>query len=332
MNRDRRYWGVWTSEKLEVLEEYLAGFARATKRSDETLYLDLFAGRIDNVERDTNKALRGSPRIALSIDEHPFTRLRFFELDKRHAEKLDEVLRQEYPGRDFEVIAGDCNQEIKRVLRSLARFSWAPTFAFIDPNGPDVAWSTLKALADFKPPGKRKVELWILLADAMVFRNLPVNGSVTDAEAAKLTAMYGSAAWQAIYRARVEGRLEPAEAREEYVNLMRWRLEKLLGYRWTHPLEFRSEHGNPLYHMIFATDDQVGTKIMSHIYSSARTRFPANRQKIKSAQRRLDEERRGIQNLFGVAVDDLGVGPEIDRYQYEEPWLPYGAEDPDSGL
>jgi len=75
--------------------------------------------------------------------------------------------------------------------------------------------------------------------------------------------------------------------------------------------------------MIFATDHDLGTKIMTFIYNSARKRFPANRQKIKRAQRRLDEERQGIQNLFGAAIDDLGtesVEPGEDGYSYERPW------------
>lgn len=335
MSQDRRYWGVWTAEKLEVLEQYLTTFAQASRRSTETLYFDLFAGRIDNVERGTNRALLGSPRIALSVVDNPFSRLRFFELEQRYAEDLESVLRQEYPDRDFEVIPHDCNEAIHRVLRSLASFNWAPAFAFIDPYGPDVAWATLEALANFKRPGKPKVELWMLFADGMFPRTLPLDGLASPAVGAKLTTMYGSPAWEAIYHARVEGRLEAAEAREEYLNLMRWRLEKVLGYRWTHPLEFRNEHGVPLYHMVFATDHEVGTKIMTWIYSSARRRFPANRQKIKRAQERLEEERRGIHNLFGAAIDELEadlMSSRHDRYTYEAPWPPYGSEEPEADL
>ena len=38
----------------------------------------------------------------------------------------------------------------------------------------------------------------------------------------------------------------PAEAREKYVNLMRWRLESSLGYRFTHPFELRNLRDVPL--------------------------------------------------------------------------------------
>ncbi|MEX2551802.1 MAG: three-Cys-motif partner protein TcmP [Actinomycetota bacterium] len=330
MSAGRRYWGVWTTGKLEVLERYLDGFTTTAKnKSSEILYFDLFGGRAENIERLTNKVLRGSPSIALSIHDKAFTRLRFFELDPRHAAELRITLEQDHPGRDFEVIAGDCNQEIGTVLRRLQTVNWAPAFAFIDPNGPDVAWTTLEALARFKRPDRRKVELWILLADAMFMRSLPKDGSVSFADAAKLTAMYGSGDWRLIYNARVDEDIDPAEAREEYVNLMRWRLQETLGYRWTHPLEFRTESGRPIYHMIFATDHELGTKIMTSLYSSAKKRFPAMRQKAKNTRRRLEEEQRGVHNLFGEAIDGIVAGQPQggkDAYEYLPPWPPFGWE------
>jgi hypothetical protein len=56
---------------------------------------------------------------------------------------------------------------------------------------------------------------------------------------------------------------------------MRWQLERTLGYRWTHPLGVRDLQDRPLYHMILATDNEAGTKIMSAIYSKAVAENPA---------------------------------------------------------
>lgn len=149
-----------------------------------------------------------------------------------------------YSGRNFVVTAGDCNQTVRGVLEGLAPYNWAPTFAFVDPNGPDIHWSTLDAIARFKKPHLTKPELWVLLAAGMFIRTLPRDGRVRPEDATKLTLMYGTDHWQRIYRGRFEGTLSPGYAREEYVNLMRWRLEHVLGYRWTHPLEIFNE-GRP---------------------------------------------------------------------------------------
>ena len=64
---------------------------------------------------------------------------------------------------------------------------------------------------------------------------------------------------------------------------MRWRLETVLGYRWTHPLEQRNTRGTSLYFMIFATSNEVGHRIMSHLYNTAAKQFPAMRAEAKSS-------------------------------------------------
>jgi three-Cys-motif partner protein len=324
-----RYWGIWTREKLDVLRRYLDAFTTASTRSREIVYLDLFAGQTENYLRGTLERLEGSARIALQTTDPPFTRLAFCEL-RHHAKALDERLRADYPGRQFQVYPGDCNETVHTVLRDLQPYTWAPTFAFIDPNGPHTHWTTLEALARHRT-GEHKVELWLLLPVDLFVRTLPVDGKlVTDANAAALTAMFGMDHWRVVYRARLAGELEPAEARDEYVNLMRWRLQRDLGYRWTHPLEMLNEQNRPIYHMIFATDHEAGTRIMSHIYGSAAEEFPAMREAVR--RRRQDEELEamGIMPLFSAdEMEQLAAPPRRGErfYEYVDPWLPYGMQD-----
>src|SRR5258708_5611001 len=189
---------------------------------------------------------------------------------------------------------------MNKVLSDLQAYAWAPTFAFIDPNGPHAHWTSLEALARHRT-GEHKVELWLLLPVDLFVRTLPVDGTlVTDANAAVLTSMFGTDHWRVIYRARLAGELEPAEAPEEDGNLLRRRLQRDLGYRWTHPLEMLNEQNRPIYHMIFATDHVAGTRIMSHIYSDAAEEFPAMREAVR--RRRQDEQREamGIMPLFSA--------------------------------
>jgi three-Cys-motif partner protein len=156
-----RSWGYWTRGKLDVLRRHLDAFTTASKGVSERIYLDLFAGEPSNTERFTDEPIEGSARIALATDDPPFTRLRFFELSPR-AGRLQAQIDAEFLGRDARVIPGDCNDTIHDALRTLRPLNWAPTFAFVDPNGPNFRWSTLEALAAFKRPGYSKVELWIL--------------------------------------------------------------------------------------------------------------------------------------------------------------------------
>lgn len=320
-----RTWGYWTRGKLDVLREYLDAFTTATKyKTTERIYLDLFAGDTDNRDRVTNEEIESSATIALSTDDPPFTKLRFFEVDGK-AQLLESALLEAHSDRDIRVYSGDCNVKILEALTELQRLSWAPTFAFVDPNGMETQWSTLVALSDFRRQEKTKVELFLLFAAPMFIRVLPVDGSsVRTSDAAKIDALFGSMDWRHIYLARLDGRFDPAEAREQYLNLMRWRLETELGYLWTHPLEIRNMHGNPIYFMIFATDHSAGTNIMSEVYAKAASEFPAMREEARRSRLKSRNEELGIMSLF---EDDSSLLAPIEPgerfYEHEPPTRPW---------
>jgi len=318
-----RAWGYWTRGKLDILRRYLNAFTTASKSVPERIYLDLFAGEAANTERFTGEPIEGSAQIALTTDNPPFTRLRFFEMPPRAA-RLRAQIEAGYLGRDAVVLEGDCNENIGAALRDLSSWNWAPTFAFIDPNGPHFQWATIETLAAFKKPGLSKTELWMLFPAGLFSRNLPVSGDVRDRDAALLSSMFGTDEWREIYQGRLDGVLSPGEAREEYVNLMRWRLESALRYRFTAQLEVVNEQGVPLYHMIFATDNDAGTRIMSDLYRRAAAEFPQMRRQARERRRRLHEERGGILRLPGLEEDlEADAGRRENFYEHSAPTEPW---------
>ena len=141
--------------------------------------------------------------------------------------------------------------------------------------------------------------------------------------------MFGTEQWRWIYEARVGDVLTPAEAREEYVNLMRWRLEKVLGYQWTHPLDIKNERGHSIYHMIFATDHEAGNRIMTSLYSRAANDFPKMREQARHRSAEEAERKSGVQRLFELGGDEPSapVGARERLYAYEPPTPPYGSAD-----
>lgn len=327
-----RAWGYWTRGKLDVLRSYLQAFATASKRSSELIYLDAFAGEPENQERLTELTLQGSAEIALSMNDPPFTRVRLFER-QRKAEDLESALRARFPGRDLKVYGGDCNERIPDALRELSHVSWAPTFAFVDPNGHEAEWRSLKALAEFRPAHLTKTELFLLFAVPMFSRLLRVDGSpVRPEDEAAIDALFGIGDWRVIYKARLAGRLTPSDAREEYLNLMRWRLEQELGYRWTHPLEVRNERGHIIYYMIFATDHEAGDRIMSNIYAQAAAEFPAMREQARRLRKKRAESETGVMSLFDESDEDFFVAPQKGErfYEHESPTKPFFMN-PDAG-
>ncbi len=322
-----RSWGYWTQAKLAILEEYLPALLQASSSVSETIYLDAFAGQGHGVDRVTGEVFRGSARIALEAGKtRGFTKLRYFEMGSRAA-ALEAQLRSEYPGRDIRVYEGDCNDTIGDALSDLRNFRWAPTFAFLDPDGMELAWRTLDRLADhkrgYRTTKKReyKVELWILFPTQGLVRVLAHDpAKLLPIHEEQATRLFGCESWRNVLAERRAGNITAAQAQEEYVNLMRWRLTNVLGYRRTHPFEIKNTRGGLLYHMIFATDNEAGDQIMSSIYEAAANRYP-------EMMREAQERQTGRMPLF----DTFGIDPPV-RYAYEAPWLPSGETAPEGAL
>lgn len=311
--------GSWTSSKLLILGKYVQAFNIASQRAPSTVYLDLFAGNLKNRLPTTSEEYEGSTGVALRADP-PFDRLVFWELDKQ-AERLRAELVEAFPGdQRYAVIAGDCNTSISDGLRNVSAHRRAPTFAFIDPKGLDVAWTTLKTLASWRQdPKRRKVELWILLPDPAISRVLGLRGNRGRGVQAKLNTMYGCRDWEAIYRLRNIGAFTAAQARAEYVNLYRWRIEHELGYGWTHALQLENDSGSPVYTMIYATDDKTGNKIMQDVYNTALVReIPELRSRSIAARTAHLESSAGVQHLFEADAPVI----QASSYEYVQTWTP----------
>lgn len=320
----QRGWGYWTEAKLDILSAYLPAFATASKKAGKTVYLDLFAGNEANQRRDTGQDLNGSAVRALATVPD-LALLYFFELP-RVAAKLEERLRSRFPGRQFEVVPGDCNEMLEVALASLraADLRWAPTFAFIDPySTTELEWDTLRRLADFKRGKSSKVELWLLLYGSAIPRVL----GLKDAKQRQaVNRLFGSDEWIAISDAREAGMLNAEQARYEYTNLMRWRLQKVLGYERTHTLEIKNTSGAYLYDLIFATDNAAGDKIMGGIYKAALSRNEQMRQEAYEIRRALRSGQPRLAGFDHEARPADGTGLEYVR---EEPTPPYRLPDED---
>lgn len=262
MSKRPRAWGFWTEAKLRALGNYLSRFAIASQKASNRVYLDLFAGRVDNYRRDaSNRHFFGSTVLALEVDPQ-FTHLRFFEL-QAEAEQLERELKDKYDGDDrFKVVKGDCNEKIGIVLEELKDLNLAtsPMFAFIDPCALDVHWSTLELLSRFKKRNyngvRNKCEMLILFADPSIQRQY---GAGADRS---ITRQYGNDDWKEIAKLRENRIISAEKSRFFYAEKFRHQLENELGYRTTMSLPVKSEANTSVYTLVFATDHEAGRKIM----------------------------------------------------------------------
>jgi three-Cys-motif partner protein len=264
----------WTEEKLAILACYLHGFALACKRHPSGWYaLDLFAGVGLNFSETTGAEIRGSPLVVLAAGP-PLART--VVLCERSARALPGLTARVTPyGDRARVFARDANSEIADMLALVPRD--APAFAFLDPEGSELAWTTVNAIAGHKPKPQRRVEQLILLPTDMGFvRTLPLEKHLSETAAAKITAMYGHDRWRAIYDRRRAGAINPEAARTEYVQLYAQGLREL-GYEHVQERQITKEGaggraGSPMYFLIHASDHDAGERIMGHCFDKKHIR------------------------------------------------------------
>lgn len=282
------------------------------------MYLDLFAGRVDNYRRDaSNRHFFGSTVLALEVDPQ-FTHLRFFEL-QAEAKQLERELKERYDGDDrFKVIKGDCNEEIGIVLEKLEDLNLAtsPMFAFIDPCALDVHWTTLELLSKFKKRNykgvRNKCEMLILFADPSIQRQYSAGADRS------ITKQYGNDDWKEIAKLREKRIISAEESRYCYSELFRYQLENSLKYGTTMALPVKSEANTPVYTLVFATDHEAGRKIMRWVLEDTSEDLFEERVRLQLTKLRSERERLDTQKMFNEFDfdDNDEMGFWMEQFSY----------------
>lgn len=138
-------------------------------------------------------------------------------------------------------------------------------------------------------------------------------------------ALYGGDDWRRIQEARDSAAITAEDYRDEMVNLLRWRLERVLRYKLTARIPMRMPSGMPIYDMVFATDHPVGDKIMTDLYRRAAEREPRMRQEAKARARKERDKESGQSALFDldpavIRIDHLTWEPSTSWDPSTRPW------------
>lgn len=253
--------GEWTQNKLGILQSYLGPFAKACTSAGRWYFVDTMAGSGLCRIRESGQILRGSTLIALNVDP-PFAGVLSLELERASAEAL---ARRTAPfGERARVVNADANQ---RLAAELAAFipRDKPVLILMDPEGTELDWATVSAAARHRV-GKKKVELLILFMTTGVPRMLPVERDIELHNEMRLNRLFPPEAdWRRVWEERRDGLIEPGEARQRYVAEYSKGLEGL-GYKHVLNREVRQQNGALVYHLLFATDDDTGKRIMEDVF------------------------------------------------------------------
>lgn len=245
-----------------ILDAYLKAFAKACAKAGGWYGLDLFAGTGLNWSTTRDKEINGSALIALEACSPEATKIIVAE---RYASsfKALEHRTQRYGDRVAR-FSDDANAIVGDMLALVPRR--APAFAFLDPEGSELAWVTVEALADHKRGhSPNKIEQLILFPTDMGFVRLAPDYPEL------VTRIFGHERWKDIYERRERGEISAEQARGEYVRMYGDGL-KGLGYRTMLDRQIKKAGGQPMYFLIFATDNAAGEKIMDSVFDRVRLR------------------------------------------------------------
>jgi three-Cys-motif partner protein len=258
----------WTAEKLDYLERYLHMFTTAMRGKPWRAlnYIDLFAGPGKCQHEVSHEVYLGSPLLALTT-QHAFDHYFFVDLDAANIQAL-KLRCQHSPHADrIEYFQEDCNTAVHPITRKIRCWNqhfvedqWlCLNFAFLDPEGLELQWSTVKTLAQLR------TDLVIHYSQMGLQRNIPLD--IEESGETSIDRFFGGRDWRDIYR---QGQGKPGV----YGELIRLYKRKLcdLGYVdvksadevWRVPM-MRNTKNAPLYALIFASKSDLGEKFWREV-------------------------------------------------------------------
>jgi len=151
----------WSLEKYKLVGSYCDIFTNGMKNKwDQLVYIDLFAGAGYAKVKENNKIYKSSALIAMSIPTS-FTKYILCEQDGERFEALSRRVERDYSHLNCELIKGDSNVNVLKVIEAIPSFRKGNTllsFCFVDPYSLSLNFSTIRSL------GKTLVDFLILQA------------------------------------------------------------------------------------------------------------------------------------------------------------------------
>ncbi len=142
----------WAESKYRLLFLYDELFATGMKyKWDRRVYIDLYAGAGHSKVQGTDRILKGSPVLALTVS-HPFDKYIFCEEDKELLDALKIRAKRISPQADVAYIQGSCDDQIDEICKSVPQPSFTNKvlcLCLVDPFDFGIKFDTIRRLSKF---------------------------------------------------------------------------------------------------------------------------------------------------------------------------------------
>ena len=142
--------GSWAETKYRLLALYDELFSMGMKyKWDQPVYIDLYAGAGYARVKGTNRILKGSPILALTVS-HPFDKYIFCEESEELLEALKVRVARISPQAQAAYIQGSCDAKVEQICREIPKGSpnnKVLSLCIVDPFDFGIKFETLRKLS-----------------------------------------------------------------------------------------------------------------------------------------------------------------------------------------
>jgi three-Cys-motif partner protein len=283
--------GSWTNKKLDAFGKYVSAYLTIMRKNPywETAYFDGFAGCGDR-KNSTNTELyqellitdeeeslyQGAAERVLDLKNGlSFSYYYFIDTDSESLDKLKAKLSKfQNDRKPFQFRQGDCNEHISALAKAMKDPSKKlASLVLIDPFGMHIDWKSIEELKD------TKTDIWILIPTGVIVnRLLDKKGELTNFH--KLESFFGLSIdeiKEIFYKTKIEETLFGVSETTAKINkpiekiaeLYTERLKTIWNYVIEKPLMLENSRGVPIFHFVFASNNETARKIASQIIDKA---------------------------------------------------------------
>jgi three-Cys-motif partner protein len=290
LNEPASDWGgPWTEKKLNAFSKSVSSYLTIMSKNPywKTIYFDGFAGSGNRKEKcnsplfeqlkitlQEDNVYKGSAERVLKIkNDISFDHYYFIDTNKESLKKLEIRLKNlpEIDTKKLNFKPGDCNEYLYELSRVLKTGKYA-ALVLLDPFGMQISWDAIASLK-----GTRS-DIWILVPTGVIVnRLLNRNGELKQIE--KLQSFFGLSEEEIrslFYTKEVRSTLF---GEEEITNKIIRPIERIakvyirqMKSIWNNvtedPLILCNSRGVPIFHFIFASNNQFAAKIAGQIIKS----------------------------------------------------------------
>ncbi len=278
-----KWGGAWTEKKLEAFSKYVWSYLAIMKNFPfwKTIYFDGFAGsgtreKQKNAElmqqlkitEEEEKTYKGAAERVLEMKDLNFDFYYFIDKFDSSLMKLKDKLEEKHKDKTIVYRSGDANHQLFELSRALKTKKYA-ALVFLDPFGMQIDWNAIAELKDTRS------DVWILIPTGVIVnRLLDRAGKLEFSD--KLESFFGLPVEEIKNHFYKQNKVQTLFGEEEIITKVSQPIEKIARlyaermktiwkYVTDEPLVLRNTTGSPIFHFVFASNNQNAKSIAKQI-------------------------------------------------------------------